>query len=133
LHVTIDKQPVHRFTLYLPAHDRFGNPIPSFQRWIDEAVIIMCSIAGGVTTLPLAEGTWTLPGGELVREPVYVMYSNVDPTRFDNQQAIILDFMQRYGIATGQDAVAAEYRNEMIYVRIDRSDDDTVATERRRA
>jgi len=109
---------VKRLTLYIPERDRFDNPIRELPYWVTEAITLLTSIGGGTTKLS-GEGAWVITQtGKLQREPVNILYTDVDPTVFNSKRQILLDFMERFGTATGQDAVAAEYDSEMHFIRI---------------
>lgn len=115
----ITSQPNERVTLYLPTKDRYGLPVQNMERWADEAIMVLGSIAGGATRLPEAEGFWFAEDtGQVIREKVHIVFANVNPQRFHNQQAQVLAFMERFGTATGQQTVAAEYDGHLHFMQI---------------
>jgi len=114
---TLTSRPIKRLTLYVPERDRFNDPVPNLQPWIDEAIILLCSFGGGVTCLPLSDGAWLVEDtGTLVREKLHILYCDVDPERYVPMR--LIDFMLRFGETTGQDAVAAEYDGELKILKI---------------
>ena len=38
---------IQRFTIYLASQDKFDQPVPGFQAWVDEAKQLLASINGG--------------------------------------------------------------------------------------
>ena len=109
---------VKRLTFYIPERDRFDNPIRDLPYWITEAITLLTGIGGGTTKLS-GEGAWVITQtGKLQREPVNILYTDVAPTVFNSKRQVVLDFMERFGNITGQDAVAAEYDGEMHFIQI---------------
>ncbi len=115
---TYSSRAVKRLTFYIPERDRFDNPIPNLAYWISEAILLLTSFGSGTTKLS-GEGAWVITQtGKLQREPVNILYSDVGPTDFNAKRQSVLDFMERFGTATGQDTVAAEYDGEMHFIQI---------------
>lgn len=107
-----------RLAIYIPDRDRYDNPVPNITRWTDEAIILLTGIGGGATSVP-AEGAWIVKE-HLIREKVHIVYSDVLPEAMNAHRAKVIDFLERFGAATGQDTVAAEYDGQMHFTPIKR-------------
>jgi hypothetical protein len=116
---TYSSHPIKRLTLYIPERDRFDNPIRNIGYWTTEAVMLLNSISGAGSTHLIGKGSWIVTEtGQLQQEPVNILYTDVEPAAFNSKRQDVLDFMERFGTTTGQDAVAAEYDGEMHFIRI---------------
>ena len=108
-----------RLTLYIPEHDRFGNRIQRLEYWLAHAITVLTTISASGASRLHGEGAWVITGtGELQREPVNILYTNVEPAAFNEKRKLLIDLMEDFGTATGQDAVAAEYDGEMHFITI---------------
>jgi len=116
---TYSTRRVKRLTLYVPERDRFDNPITNANYWVTEAIAMLTGISGSGTTKLSGEGAWVITQtGKLQREPVNIIYTDVEPGVFNAKRNALVAFMERFGLTTSQDAVAAEYDGEMHFLKI---------------
>jgi len=83
--------------------------------WIDEAAVLLTSIAGGATLIP-AKGLWYIKKeGKLIKEDTTLIYCNVSPLQLAKDRHLVDDFIARYGLETMQETVTIEYMGKMYF------------------
>ena len=118
-------------TLYIPDKDREGNKIKNLNKWIKEAQRVLTMIGGGSTMMPPADGTWLDPeknindpekikDEDLVWEKTRIIYTYIDPDKFENNLNRLKKFLHSFGRETNQGEVVFEF-DGMLY-RIDEYD-----------
>ena len=118
-------------TLYIPDRDREGNKIRNLNKWIKEAQRVLTMIGGGSTMMPPADGTWLDPeknindpekikDEDLVWEKTRIIYTYIDPDKFENNLNRLKKFLHSFGRETNQGEVVFEF-DGMLY-RIDEYD-----------
>ena len=96
-------------TLYIPSCDRDGTPFDTAP-WVEEALRLLSTIGGGATAMPPADGAWLNPAsGQLVREPVVLVYTFVRPEAFEAKVGEVREFLHRLGRNTGQGEVVCDF------------------------
>jgi hypothetical protein len=108
---------IQRLTLYIPSRDKNGiefDPRP----WIGEALNLLSNIGGGATAMPPVDGTWLNPEtSELVREKVVLVYTFIDPDKFEAMLEKLRAFLHRLGRETGQGEVVFEFDDRLYKIR----------------
>ncbi len=108
---------IERLTLYIPSQDRDGqsfDPLP----WITEAMRLLSSIGGGATAMPPADGAWLNQlTGSLIIEKVVLVYTFIDPDRFEAQLTALRNFLHRLGRETNQGEVVCEFEGQLFKIR----------------
>lgn len=121
---TAEDASIERLTLYIPSQDRDGQSFDP-NPWIEEALQLLSAIGGGATAMPPADGAWLNPEtGVLVREKVVLVYTFVDPDRFEQQLPSLRRFLHRLGRETNQGEVACEFEGQLYKIRDYDGDDD---------
>lgn len=99
-----------RLTLYIPDKDKSGKKIKDHRKWIDRAREILTVIGGGATALPPADGTWHNPDNEeTVWEKTTLIYTFVDPDKFEKNFSALRSFLHEFGKETGQGELVFEF------------------------
>jgi hypothetical protein len=99
-----------RLTLYIPSRDRDSVAFDP-QPWIEEALRLLSRIGGGATAMPPADGAWLNPETDaLVREKVVLVYTFIDPDRFERELPDLRRFLHRLGQETRQGEVVCEFQ-----------------------
>ena len=108
---------VERLTLYIPSKDRDGRAFDPHP-WIEEALHLLAAIGGGATAMPPADGTWRNPEtGGFVMEKVMLIYTFIDPDRFENELPALRRFLHRLGRETSQGEVVCEFAGQLFKIR----------------
>jgi hypothetical protein len=112
-----------KLCLYLPDKDKDGGDVRDYDWWVKEAREILTRIGGGTTALPPADGTWEKENGEILWEQTRLVYCFVDADRFEANVKNLRDFLHRFGKATNQGEVVAEFDGQ--FYRITTFDEPT--------
>lgn len=114
-----------RLTLYIPSQDSEGVPFDP-RPWIEEAQHLLAAIGGGATAMPPADGAWLNPATDrLVIEKMVLVYTFIDPDRFEQRIPALRQFLHRLGRETGQGEVVCEFEGQLFKIReYDAGDDD---------
>ncbi len=110
---------IRRFTLYLPERDREGREVPQIERWVQLACTVLARISGGATHVR-ADGVYLSESGALIREPLNIIYSIVDPERFYQKLVVLRAFIQRFGEEANQETVMVEFDSKLYLVPVKR-------------
>lgn len=101
---------VEKFSIYFPDCDRHNNPVPDFESWVDQAMLTLTDINGGVTRLPASIGMWNSQTGTLVKERTTIIYSYLmKPDQFVSRIKEIRQLVHDFGRETNQGEVLVEY------------------------
>jgi len=101
---------VQQLTLYIPDKDKDGNQQKDLNKWIYEAQEVLTAIGGGTTSMPPADGTWLNPdSNETIREETKMIFTYIEPDRFEANLARLREFLHRFGRETNQGEVAFEF------------------------
>ena len=98
-----------RLTLYIPDKDRADRKIKGHSRWVKEAQELLTRIGRGSTTLPPVDGTWEMPDGGVLWEKTRIIYTFIDPDRFDANLPQLREFLHRFGRESNQGEVRFEF------------------------
>jgi hypothetical protein len=108
---------IQRLTLYIPSRNREGvefDPSP----WVEEALGLLSRIGGGATAMPPADGAWFDPDRDtLIREQVVLVYTFIDPERFESMLREFRDFLHKLGRETRQGEVVCEFDSVLYKIR----------------
>jgi hypothetical protein len=108
---------VERLTLYIPSQDRHGAPFDP-SPWIDGALRLLSAIGGGATAMPPADGAWlNRATNALIIEKAVLVYTFVDPDRFEIEVPTLRRFLHRLGRETGQGEVICEFEGQLFKIR----------------
>jgi hypothetical protein len=112
---------VQILTLYIPDKDKDGKRIKNLNSWIKEAQKVLTVIGRGSTSIPPADGTWLNPEiKEIIWEKTTIMYTYIDPDSFEENAALLREFLHRFGRETNQGEVVFEFDGK--FYRIHRYD-----------
>lgn len=106
-----------KLCLYLPDKDKDGREVRDLEDWVKEAREILSQIGGGATALPPADGTWVKDDGGILWEHTHLVYSFVDPDRFEESIRHLRDFLHRFGRETNQGEVVVEFDGTFFRIR----------------
>ena len=107
-----------RFAIYVPNKDRDGQPVEQ-EIWVDAALKLLSSINGGATAMPPVRGAWLNPdSGKLVIEEPVLVYSYIDPDRFEARVSELVDLVHRMGRETRQGEMAIEFDGVLYLIDI---------------
>ena len=108
---------VQVLSVYVPSQDREGKPFDSAP-WRAEALRLLSDIGGGATAMPPAEGAWlNEETGNLVIEPVTIVYTYVRAAEFRENLGKLRAFLHRMGRRTDQGEVAFEFDGRLYRIR----------------
>ena len=114
----IEEPAIQQLTLYIPDKDKNGKPIKNLDRWIKEAQTILTPIGGGRTSLSPADGTWSNPeGGGVVWEKTRIIYTYIEPDKFEENVGLLREFLHRFGRETNQGEVVFEFDGRFYRIR----------------
>lgn len=120
-----------QLALFIPNKDKDGREIEDICTWIKEAQKVLTIIGRGSTTMPPADGTWLrkdvssmeeLEEEDVLRERTTLVYTYVDPARFERNFATLREFLHRFGRETNQGEVVFEFDGE--FFRVSKYDQD---------
>ncbi len=123
----IEEPSVQQLTLYIPSKDKDGRTIKNLRRWIKEAQNVLTIIGRGSTTLPPADGTWLkkdiysvkeLKDKYILREKTTLVYTYIDPDRFEKNLKSLRAFLHRFGRETNQGEVPFEFYGKFYRIRV---------------
>jgi hypothetical protein len=107
----------HRFTIYLPERNCFGEVIVDIELWVREAAYILTSITGGATRLAPTSGMWfSKIEGKLIEETTHIVYAIYDPAEFLKDAHLVREFLHRFGRETMQETVVVEFGGKMHFI-----------------
>lgn len=116
---------IQQLTFYIPNKDKNGRKIKHLSTWIKEAQKILTIIGGGSTMLPPADGTWLkkdidsmneLKDEDIIWEKTIIIYTYVNPDRFEKNLKAFRKFLHRFGRETNQGEVAFEFSGEFFRI-----------------
>jgi hypothetical protein len=108
---------IERLTPYILCRDKNGIEFDQ-KPWVDEALKLLSNIAGGATAMPPVDGAWLNPEtSELVQEKVVLVYTFIDPDRFEAMVKRLRAFLHRLGRRTGQGEVVFEFDDLLYKIR----------------
>jgi hypothetical protein len=92
--------------LFLPSHDRFGEPIDQTY-WVSQALEVLGQCFGGATAFPQGRGVWRddAQGGQLLFDEPVVIQCYASEEAVERHAAELQAFFQRLGIEARQGAV----------------------------
>lgn len=106
-----------RLTLYIPSADSDGKSFDP-QPWIDDAMRLLSAIGGGATRMPPVEGVWYNPqSGEFITEQIVLVYSYIDPDKFEQNLLKLRQFLHAMGKHTNQGEVVFELSDVLYKIR----------------
>ncbi len=115
---SVEEPSFQRLTLYIPDKDRDGIEIKELNKWIGKAREILTAIGGGATALPPADGTWLNPeNSEIIWEKTTMIYTYVDPDKFEENIRSLRAFLHAYGLRTNQGEVVFEFDGRFYRIR----------------
>src|SRR5437899_1425000 len=97
-----------RLTLYIPDKDRIGNAVASHDLWVTEGQELLTDIGDGATCFPPVTGTWRKPDGDNLWEQTTMIYSFIDPDKFQANMRRLRTLLHRFGIENKQGKVVFE-------------------------
>jgi len=114
---------VQQLTLYIPDKDTNGKTIENLQRWIKKAQNVLTIIGRGSTTMPPTDGTWLLNKNidsveelkdkDILREKTILIYTYIDPDRFEKNLKSLRVFLHEFGRETNQGEVLFEFYGKL--------------------
>jgi hypothetical protein len=114
----VDEPSFQRLTLYIPDKDKNGKVIKKLNDWLRKAREMLTVIGGGATALPPADGTWLNPENEeTVWEKTTLIYTYVDPDRFEDNIRSLRAFLHAFGRQTNQGEVVFEFDGRFYRIR----------------
>ena len=122
----IEVPSIQQLTLYIPNKDKDGSEIKDLQIWIKEAQKVLTIIGRGSTAMPPADGTWLkkdidsmkeLKDEDMLWEKTTIIYTYIDPDRFEKNLKSLKEFLHRFGRETKQGAVVFEFAGEFFRIR----------------
>jgi hypothetical protein len=123
----VDAPSVQQLTIFIPNKDKNGKEVKNFHFWVKEAQKILSIIGGGATTMPPADGTWLDPekdiakleklkDEDLVWEKTTILYTYIQPHRFEKNLNLLREFLHRFGRETKQGEVVCEFDGEFFRI-----------------
>ncbi len=113
-----DEPSIQQLTLYIPNKDKNGRQIKNLNRWIKEAQKVLTSFGGGSTAMPPADGTWLNPENKkIIWEKTTIVYTYIDPDRFEANVGFLREFLHRFGRETKQGEVVLEFDGKFYRIR----------------
>lgn len=109
---------IQQLTLYIPDKDKNGKQIKNLNRWVKEAQKTLTLIGSGSTSLPPADGTWLNPENDkILWEKTKVIYTYIDPDKFEENAWKLREFLHRFGRETNQGEVVFEFDGKFYKIR----------------
>ncbi|MBL7130289.1 MAG: hypothetical protein ISS45_02625 [Candidatus Omnitrophica bacterium] len=117
---------IQQLTLYIPNKDKDDREIKHIRTWIKEAQKVLTIIGRGSTTMPPADGTWLkkdidsmkkLKDEDILWEKTTIIYTYINPDRFEKNLKSLREFLHRFGRETNQGEVAFEFAGEFFRIR----------------
>ncbi len=121
----IEAPSIQQLTLYIPDKDKDGREIKQLRSWIKEAQKVLTIIGRGSTTMPPADGTWLkkdidsmeeLKDEDILWEKTRIIYTYIDPDRFEKNLKSLREFLHRFGRETKQGEVVFEFAGEFFRI-----------------
>ena len=108
----------HRIAVYIPGIVHVDRPAGQVQQaWTGQMLDAFGALFGGSTAIHVL-GTWIGLDGQLVREPVNLVYSYCsNEHRFGDTQYAVLRLAKRMAAEMGQEAVAVEVDGALYLVK----------------
>lgn len=114
----IEEASFQRLTLYIPDKDKNGKEIKKLKDWLKKAREILTVIGGGATALPPADGTWLNPeNDEIIWEKTTIIYTYIDPDRFEENVRRLRAFLHSFGHQTNQGEMVFEFDGRFYRIR----------------
>ena len=123
----VESPSVQQLTLFIPNKDKKGNEFRSFDAWVKKAQKVLSIIGGGSTTMPPADGTWLDPRKkidnpeklldiDLVWEKTTIVYTYIQPDKFENNLLLLRKFLHSFGRETNQGEVVCEFDGQFFRI-----------------
>jgi len=121
----IEAPSTQQLTLYIPNKDKAGREIKHLRTWIKEAQKVLTIIGKGSTTMPPADGTWLkkdidsmkeLKDEDILWEKTTIIYTYIDPDRFEKNLKSLREFLHKFGRETDQGEVVFEFAGEFFRI-----------------
>jgi hypothetical protein len=107
----------NRFAIYIPSADKDSKPISDQEAWTQKALKLLTKINGGATAMPPIRGAWFNEGTkEIVIEEPVIVYSFVDPEKFEAHLQEVVKFVDSLAKKTNQGQMAIEFNQEMMLI-----------------
>lgn len=114
----IEEPSIQQLTIYIPNKDKNGKQIKDLNGWIKRAQEILTLIGGGSTALPPADGSWlNTENDEIIREKTTIIYTYIDPVRFEENVNSLKKFLHDFGRETKQGEVVIEFYGRFYKIR----------------
>jgi hypothetical protein len=108
---------IQRLTLYIPSRDQHGQDFDP-KPWIDRALELLSTIGGGATAMPPVDGAWINPKtSQLVTEKVVLVYTFIDPDKFEAALPELRAFLHELGKETDQGEIVFEFEDRLFKIR----------------
>ena len=108
---------IQRLTLYIPSRDQHGQDFDP-KPWIDRALEFLSTIGGGATAMPPVDGAWINPKtSQLVTEKVVLVYTFIDPDKFEAALPELRAFLHALGKETDQGEIVFEFEDRLFRIR----------------
>lgn len=109
---------VERLTLYIPTKDRVGKEVANSVMWVERALKLLAKMGGGATRLPPVQGIWhDTENDVLITEDIILVYSFIDPEKFEKNIHELRSFLHSLGKETNQGEVVFELSEQLYKIR----------------
>jgi len=121
----MEEPSAQQLTLYLPNKDKNGKIVKNINKWVKEAQKVLITIGGGSTAMPPADGSWLDPEKasnddfekDIVWEKTRIVYTFIEPDKFESNLSLLRDFLHRFGRETNQGEVVFEFDGKFYRIR----------------